>query len=100
MPSPFLLRRSQTLGGAAGLSQTGFPISSQHQQHRVHHGKMTLLLKLLSTVPVITGLCRSSVSFLHLRNIQSCHFHNDTSAEGAAADLLSQIKNKALIEHD
>ncbi|XP_036965234.1 uncharacterized protein si:ch211-67e16.4 isoform X1 [Acanthopagrus latus] len=31
------INQAQALGGAAGLSQTGFPISSQHQQHRVHH---------------------------------------------------------------
>ncbi|XP_030285116.1 uncharacterized protein LOC115588583 [Sparus aurata] len=31
------INQAQTLGGAAGLSQTGFPISSQHQQHRAHH---------------------------------------------------------------
>ncbi|XP_073329458.1 uncharacterized protein [Pagrus major] len=45
------INQAQALGGAAGLSQTGFPISSQHQQPRMHHAAPSSTQQRQSSAP-------------------------------------------------
>lgn len=84
------LNQAQDLGGAAGLSQIGFPISSQHQQPRVPCASTSSAQQSQNSAPP------QSNNFLNMSAANTLPFIPSTSSSSA---LLPRGPNMATHQH-
>lgn len=95
------LNQAQAQGGAAGLSQTGFPISSQHQhQHQHQHQQQQLRVPCASTSSSQQRQSSLSQSNSFLNNMSAVNsisaplpFINPPSSSSSSASLLLRGPN-------